>query len=53
MPFLGVFMTALRPQVEILSGWWNPSPFNPTLSNFESVWNNPDYPMWRALRNSA
>lgn len=52
IPFLGVFMTALRPQGEILSGWWNVNPFTPTLRNFESAWSNPDYPMWRGLRNS-
>lgn len=52
IPFLGVFMTAIRPQDEILQGWWNLSPFNPTLRNFQIAWSNPDFPMWLGLRNS-
>ena len=53
IPFLGVFMTAIRPQEEILSGWWNLDPFRPTLGNFVNALSNPDNPMWRGLRNSA
>lgn len=53
VPFLGVLMTALRPQEEILSGWWNFNPFRPSLNNFDRAWNNPDFPMWRGLRNSV
>lgn len=53
VPFLGVFMTAVRPQAEMLTGWWNLNPFTPTLRNFEIAWGNDDLPMWRGLRNSA
>lgn len=53
IPFLGVFMTAVRPQAELLRGWWNLDPFTPTLQNFALAWGNADDPMWRGLRNSA
>lgn len=53
VPFLGVFMTAVRPQGEILTGWWNLDPFSPSLENFQRAWGNHDFPMWRGLRNSA
>jgi len=43
----------VRPQEEILSGWWNLDPFRPTLGNFVNALSNPDNPMWRGLRNSA
>src|SRR2546425_4891489 len=52
IPFLGVFMTAVRPQDEVLAGWWNPNPFTITGRNFVVAWGNPDLPMWLGIRNS-
>jgi multiple sugar transport system permease protein len=37
IPFLGVFMTAIRPVNEIVGGWWNLDPFTPTAANFLSA----------------
>lgn len=34
IPFLGVFMTSIRPLDEIRHGWWNFQPFTPTLEGF-------------------
>ena len=34
IPFLGVFMAAIRPYSEINKGWWNFQPFSLTLEGF-------------------
>lgn len=52
IPFLGVFMSSIRPQSEILNGWWNFASFNPTLSGYIGSWNHPTAPLSRALVNS-
>lgn len=52
IPFLGVFMSSIRPKAEILNGWWNFEVFNPTLSGFSGAWNHPTAPLSRALLNS-
>jgi len=52
LPFLGVFMASIRPFSEILSGWWNFDPFNPSLNSFVTAWNDPTYPLSRGILNS-
>ncbi len=52
IPFMGVFMTAIRPMDELLNGWWNLSEFHPTLRNFFQAWNHPTAPLSRGLVNS-
>ncbi len=52
VPFFGVFMSSIRPKVEIVNGWWNFEVFNPTLSGFSGAWNHPTAPLSRALLNS-
>jgi len=38
IPFLGVFMSSIRPFKEVQYGWWNFQSFNPTLESFFDVW---------------
>ena len=52
IPFMGVFMTAIRPMDELLNGWWNVKEFHPTLENFFKAWNHPTAPLSRGLINS-
>lgn len=52
LPFLGVFMAAIRPFSEILRGWWNFESFNPSLNSFIEAWNNPTWPLSRGILNS-
>jgi len=58
LPFLGVFMAAIRPFSEILRGWWIVDPFdlratfNPSINSFIEAWTDPVYPLSRGLLNS-
>ncbi len=52
IPFMGVFMTAIRPMDELLHGWWNFSQFHPTLENFLKAWNHPTAPLKVGIFNS-
>ncbi|RKX44781.1 MAG: carbohydrate ABC transporter permease [Thermotogae bacterium] len=52
LPFIGVFMTAIRPMDEILDGWWNFKEFNPTLENFAKAWAHPTASLAQGTRNS-
>ena len=52
IPFMGVFMTAIRPMDELLNGWWNFQEFHPTLKNFAQAWNHPTAPLSRGIPNS-
>jgi multiple sugar transport system permease protein len=38
IPFLGVFMAAIRPYAEVQFGWWNFQSFHPTFENFYDAW---------------
>lgn len=51
VPFLGVLMSALRPQVEILDGWWRlPGTFS--LDNFAGALHHPTAPLAQGMLNS-
>jgi multiple sugar transport system permease protein len=52
LPFMGVFMTAIRPLDELLNGWWNFQTFRPTISNFAGAWNHPTAALSRGMLNS-
>lgn len=52
LPFMGVFMAAVRPYGETVGGWWHFDEFNPTLSKFEQAWNFPSAPISLGLVNS-
>ncbi|WP_448534946.1 carbohydrate ABC transporter permease [Pseudothermotoga sp.] len=52
LPFMGVFMTAIRPLDELLNGWWNFATFRPTINNFAGAWNHPTAALSRGMLNS-
>lgn len=52
LPFLGVFISSIRPYREVVGGWWQLEEFNLTLSAFGKAWNHPSAPMGQALLNS-
>lgn len=52
LPFMGVFMTAIRPLEELLNGWWDFETFRPTLSNFVGAWSHPTASLSRGMLNS-
>jgi len=52
LPFLGVFMAAIRPFSEIIHGWWNFASFNPSFKNFVEAWNHPTASIGEGVRNS-
>lgn len=52
LPFLGVFMAALRPFKEIVYGWWRFDEFNPSLTHFVNALNHISFPMSRGIINS-
>lgn len=52
-PFIGIFMTSIRPFREVvLQGWWSLSPFTLTFENYMNVLFNPMFPLARGLLNS-
>ncbi len=52
IPFVGIVMSSLRPQRELIHGWWNLSPFTLSLDNFIEAWNHPSAPLGQGIRNS-
>ncbi len=52
IPFLGLFMSSIRPTPEIRNGWWVFDEFNPSLANFATALFNPVFPLWEGLVNS-
>ncbi|WP_448524060.1 carbohydrate ABC transporter permease [Pseudothermotoga sp.] len=52
LPFMGVFMTAIRSLDELLNGWWNFETFRPTTNNFAGAWNHPTAALSRGMLNS-
>jgi len=52
LPFVGLFMTAIRPYDEIIYGWWKFDNFTLTLQNFVRAWNHPTAALSVGMRNS-
>ncbi|MCD6458772.1 MAG: ABC transporter permease [Thermofilum sp. ex4484_82] len=52
IPFVGIFVTSIRPYEEIVSGWWNIEKLTLTLENYVYVWNYRTAPIGRAFVNS-
>ncbi|MBE0431122.1 MAG: carbohydrate ABC transporter permease [Dehalococcoidia bacterium] len=53
LPFLGVFVSSLRPFREVVDGWWRLEEFTLTLDAFIRAWNHPSAPVGPALLNSV
>ncbi len=55
IPFLGVFLSSIRPYSEVQFGWWNINPFHLDFHNFVDAWNGisaTNAPLSRAMLNS-
>lgn len=52
VPFLGVALSALRPQRELLHGWWRLQPLTLTWDNLAQAWTHPTASMGLGMRNS-
>lgn len=53
LPFLGVFISSVRPFSEVVDGWWQLDEFSLTLESFIEAWNHPTAPVGPALLNSV
>lgn len=53
LPFLGVFVSSIRPYSEVVDGWWRLDHFTLTLDAFIQAFNHPTAPMGPALLNSV
>ena len=52
LPFVGIFMVSIRPETEIVHGWWVFDEFNPMITNYIDVLAHTTIPMLRPLLNS-
>ena len=52
IPFMGILMASVRPQSELLHGWWNLSEVNLSFDNFVNAWNHPTAPIGEGIKNS-
>ena len=52
IPFMGILMASVRPQRELIHGWWNLSEITLSLDNFFNAWSHPTAPIGQGLRNS-
>ena len=52
IPFMGILMASVRPQSELIHGWWNLSEINISFDNFLNAWNHPTAPIGEGLKNS-
>lgn len=53
LPFLGVFVSSIRPYSEVVDGWWRLDHFTLTLDAFIQAFNHPTAPVGPALLNSV
>ncbi len=51
-PFIGIFMTSIRPFSEVVSGWWTIHPFTVTFENYFEALFNPMFSLYKGLINS-
>lgn len=52
IPFMGILMASVRPQRELLHGWWNFDEVNLSFANFINAWSHPTAPIGEGLKNS-
>ena len=52
IPFMGILMASVRPQIELIHGWWKFDEVNISLANFAEAWNHPTAPIGQGIRNS-
>jgi len=52
IPFLGILMASIRPQRELIHGWWQMEEVTISFANFLNAWVHPTAPMGEGLKNS-
>ena len=52
IPFLGILMASIRPQRELIHGWWRMDEVTISFTNFLNAWNHPTAPMGEGIKNS-
>ncbi len=52
LPFVGILMVSIRPETEIVHGWWVFDEFNPSFENYIEVLFRTTIPLVRPLINS-
>lgn len=52
IPFMGILMASIRPQKELIHGWWNLSEVHISFDNFINAWNHPTAPIGQGIKNS-
>ena len=52
IPFMGILMASIRPQRELIHGWWNLSDVTISFNNFIEAWYHPTAPIGEGIKNS-
>jgi len=52
IPFLGILMASIRPQRELIHGWWRMDEVTISFANFLNAWIHPTAPMGEGIKNS-
>ena len=52
IPFMGILMASIRPQRELIHGWWKMDEVTVSLDNFLNAWAHPTAPIGAGIKNS-
>jgi multiple sugar transport system permease protein len=52
IPFMGILMASIRPQRELIHGWWRMDEVTISLDNFSEAWIHPTAPIGEGIKNS-
>ena len=52
IPFMGILMASIRPQRELIHGWWRMDEVTISFDNFLNAWVHPTAPIGEGIKNS-
>ena len=52
IPFMGILMASIRPQRELIHGWWRMDEVTISFENFLNAWVHPTAPIGEGIKNS-
>jgi multiple sugar transport system permease protein len=52
IPFMGILMASIRPQRELIHGWWRMDEVTISFDNFLNAWIHPTAPIGEGIKNS-
>ena len=52
IPFMGILMASIRPQRELIHGWWKMDEVTVSFDNFLNAWAHPTAPIGAGIKNS-